>query len=231
MVDASQVRAGSRVLEIGCGTGQLSVALAGRGIELVAVELGRNLAALATRNLARFPHARVEVGSFEAWELPAQKFDAVMCASAFHWLDPEIRYAKCARALRRGGALAILHVHHVRGGTPSFFADTQPSYRRWGLSDDTPVELPDPNELPNTYPELDDRPEFASVQRHRFQIATSHTSTSYVGWLSTDSLVNSVDRESRRGFLADIEQLIASRYDGAVERNFVYEVIVAEQVS
>jgi SAM-dependent methyltransferase len=229
MVSASGVRAGSLVLEIGCGTGQLSVPLAERGVELVAVELGSNLAAIARRNLERFPNARVEVGSFDEWEPPDQELDAVMCASAFHWLDPEIRYTKCARALRRGGALAILHVHHVRGGTPGFFADTQPIYRRWGLSDDTFVELPDPNTMPDAYPELDERAEFDEVERHRFEIARRHTAASYVGWLRTDSLVNSVDRDSRRAFLGEIEDLITSSYGGSVERNFLYEVIVARR--
>lgn len=229
MVSASGVGAGSRVLEIGCGTGQLSVPLAERGVELVALELGPNLAAIAARNLERFQDVRVEVVSFEAWEPPAQEFDAVMCASAFHWLDPELRYTKCAQALRRSGALTILHVHHVRGGTPGFFADTQPSYRRWGLSDDTPFELPDPNTSPDTYPDLNERPEFSSVERHRFEIARRYTATSYVGWLRTDSLVNSVDRESRRGLLEEIEHLITSRYNGSVERSFLHEVIVARR--
>jgi len=51
------------------------------------------------------------------------------------------------------------------------------------------------------------------------------------GWLRTDSLVNSVDEESRGGFLDDMDRLISLRYDGAVERNFLYEVIVARPAS
>jgi 16S rRNA A1518/A1519 N6-dimethyltransferase RsmA/KsgA/DIM1 with predicted DNA glycosylase/AP lyase activity len=61
VVTASRLRRGSRVLEIGCGTGQLSVPLAQQGAELVAVELGPNLAAIARRNLADFPAGPVAV--------------------------------------------------------------------------------------------------------------------------------------------------------------------------
>jgi SAM-dependent methyltransferase len=231
VVAASTLRRGSRVLEIGCGTGQLSVPLAELGVEVVAVELGPQLAALAERNLERFPDARVLVGSFEEWQLPDRRFDAVICASAFHWLDGELRYSKCAAALRPGGALTILQVHHVRGGTTGFFADTQPYYRRWGLSDDPTFELPDPTELPPAHPELDRRIEFTAVERFRFEVPMRHTTDSYIGWLTTDSLVNSVDDESRAGFLDDIERLISRRYDGAVERNLVYELIVARRAS
>jgi hypothetical protein len=47
----------------------------------------------------------------------------------------------------------------------------------------------------------------------------------------TDSLVNSLDDHSRRGFLEDIERLIESKYNGTVARNFVYEVIAAQRTS
>src|SRR5688572_7761630 len=55
LVELAGIGPGCRVLEIGCGTGQATVPLAERGCDIVAVELGAELAAIATRNLARFP--------------------------------------------------------------------------------------------------------------------------------------------------------------------------------
>jgi hypothetical protein len=54
-----------------------------------------------------------------------------------------------------------------------------------------------------------------------------HSTDSYVGWLRTDSLVNSLDDGARRGFLADIGRLIRTKYDGTVVRNFSYDIVVA----
>jgi SAM-dependent methyltransferase len=231
VIASSDLRQGSSVLEIGCGTGQLSVPLAKHGVELVAIELGPHLAALARRNLAEFPNARVEVGAFEEWQLPMHKFDAVVSASAFHWLDPAVRYSKAAEALRPEGFLTILHVHHVRGGTPGFFVDTQPYYIRWGLSDDPFFQPTAPADVPTMYPELDELQEFSSVERQGFEIPTRYSTASYIGWLRTDSLVNSLDDEARRGFLRDIEQLIDAKYHGTVARNFVYDLTVARRAS
>ena len=215
------------MLEIGCGTGQLSVPLARQGVQLVAVELGSNMAAIARRNLTGFPAARVEVAGFEQWRLPAQPFDAVVAASALHWIDPQVRLPKAASALRPGGILTVVQGHYVKGGTLGFIADTQACYLRWGLSDDPSFEPTAPEDPPIMYPELEEVPEFEKVQRHRFEIPTHHTTDSYVGWLKTDSLILSLDPLPRQGFLDDIQKLIDTRYDGAVLRNFVYDVIAA----
>jgi SAM-dependent methyltransferase len=99
-----------RVLEIGCGTGKLTHALAARGLEVEAVEPGVNLAALALR---RVPQLRVHQGRFEDVELPLGAYDAVFSATAFHWIDPEVGWTKAAAVLRRRGRIALLTYLYV----------------------------------------------------------------------------------------------------------------------
>jgi SAM-dependent methyltransferase len=125
------LKPGSRVLELGCGTGQASIPLARRGFEVVAVELGGGLADVARRNLASFPAVDVVNAAFETWPLPPAPFEAVLAATAFHWLDPAVRVGKAADALRPSGALAVIATHHVAGGTEQFFAEVQRCYERW----------------------------------------------------------------------------------------------------
>jgi SAM-dependent methyltransferase len=232
VIELAHLQEASTVLEIGCGTGQLSVPIAMHGVDLVAIELGPRLATRAQRNLAPYPNARVEVSAFEDWRLGSEKFDAVISATAFHWLDPATRFSKSAEALRPGGVLVIVHTHHVRGGgSPDFDADTQSYYVKWGLHGGPSFLPPTASSLPLMYPELDDLPEFSSVERRRFEIARRYSTASYVGWLETDSLVNTLDAESRRDFLDAIHQLIEAKYGGVVDRNYVYEVIAAQRGS
>ena len=103
VVSLSGILPGSRVLEIGCGTGQATLPLARRGYRILCVELGENLAAVACRNLAPYPWAEVRTGDFEGFPLQEGAFDLTVSATAFHWLDPAVAYPKVARALRPGG--------------------------------------------------------------------------------------------------------------------------------
>jgi SAM-dependent methyltransferase len=100
---AAAVTPGARVLEIGCGTGQATVALAERGYRILAVELGAEMAMVARRNLARFDSVEVVTAAFEDWPLPDEPFDVVFSATAFHWVDPAVRVSKSADALRPRG--------------------------------------------------------------------------------------------------------------------------------
>ena len=97
---------GSPVLEVGCGTGQLTESLAPSGCALTAIDIGPSMIAAARRHLAG-AGIRFQVVSFEDLEARPASFDLVVAGAAFHWIDPEVRFAKAARLLRRGGWLAV----------------------------------------------------------------------------------------------------------------------------
>jgi hypothetical protein len=84
---------------------------------------------------------------------------------------------------------------------------------------------------PMMYPELEGRTEFGVIQRHRFEIPRQHSAESYVGWLKTDSLIATLDRDARDGSFDDIASLIDAKFNGMVSRNFLYEIISAQRIS
>jgi SAM-dependent methyltransferase len=98
---------GARILEIGCGTGQATRSFASLGFHVRCLEPGPALARIARERLASFPHVEVVGSSFETWPLEPEAFDLVFSAQAFHWIAPEIPFAKSAAALRPGGGLAV----------------------------------------------------------------------------------------------------------------------------
>ena len=99
----------SRVLEVGCGTGQLTERLAGFGFSLTAIDIGPSMVAEARHRL-NGPDVEFQVASFEDFPAAEASFDLIVSAAAFHWVDPEVRYRKSAQLLRPGAWLALLDI-------------------------------------------------------------------------------------------------------------------------
>ena len=102
------IGSGDQVLEVGCGSGQLTRGLVARGLRVTALEPGQSLIALARRNLAGAGAVEFVNAQFEDVLLPRERFQAVFAASAFHWVDPEVSWQKAADVLVPGGTLALL---------------------------------------------------------------------------------------------------------------------------
>ncbi|HEX7051205.1 MAG TPA: methyltransferase domain-containing protein [Longimicrobiales bacterium] len=218
---------GTRVLEIGPGTGQLSVPLAERGAFLVAVERGPNLANVLRRRLSRFDHAAVVVADFDRWDAPPASFDVVVAATAFHWLDPSTRVLKAAKILRPGGSLAIVQTRWgVATCDDPFFAASQACYSRWYPNHDPTYRQIRPEDVPDPCVELSIA-EFAHVVHRRYLCDREYSATAYCELLSTFSDVISLEDERRAGFLACMSRLIDSRFGGRIVRHDLHDLCVA----
>lgn len=88
LIDMANHPAGSMVLEIGSGTGQLT-------------------AGLLRVNPGAYPYLEVRVETFEGFDTTA-KCPALFAANAFHWLDPAVSYAKAETLLLAKGALCLI---------------------------------------------------------------------------------------------------------------------------
>ena len=82
-----------RAVDLGCGTGQASVALAAHFSEVVGLDPSADQIARAK------PHPRVSyrVAPAEATGLERESADLVIAAQAFHWFDPERLHPELAR--------------------------------------------------------------------------------------------------------------------------------------
>jgi SAM-dependent methyltransferase len=111
MLAFSSIAPDSRVLEIGYGTGKATVSVAKRGIRVDAVELGVNLAAVASNNCTEWPRVSVTASDFESTSLPQGAYDLVFSAQAFHWINPKVRLSMTCKLLRSNGSLALLYIY------------------------------------------------------------------------------------------------------------------------
>jgi trans-aconitate 2-methyltransferase len=105
VLDRLSPRDGERILDIGCGTGRLTLALQDRApaARVIATDRSPAMVAEAAKTLA----GRVPVVEADGICLPFQPvFDAVFSTATFHWIRDHVRlFAEIHRGLLSGGRL------------------------------------------------------------------------------------------------------------------------------
>lgn len=219
----------SRVLEIGCGTGKATLPLARLGCTVVGVELSPEMAAIARHNLRDFPGVTVEVAAFEDWQPPAEPFDLVLAASAFHWVDPGVRFAKSAGVLRPGGALAVIGNDHVAGGTERFFVDAQDCYERFDPSTPPGLRQTPAADLPDDPTEFDESRLFGPVIFRRYAWEQEYRTREYMDLLLTYSGHRALPPPAREGLLACLADLIDRDHGGRISKAYLTRLALARR--
>jgi SAM-dependent methyltransferase len=110
----ARIGPGDRVLEIGCGTGQLTRSLLDRGLRVTAVEPGGKLIAVAAEKLKETGDVEFVNARLEDARLPRERYKAVFSASAIHWAEPDLSWRRIADALAPDGTLALLQYFGLR---------------------------------------------------------------------------------------------------------------------
>lgn len=104
-LDAAQVGAGMRVLDVCSGQGVLAAGAARRGADVCGLDFAEEVVALARRNV---PGVAFERGDAQALPYPDGSFDAVLCGyGIMHLPAPDQALAEMRRVLKRGGRVAL----------------------------------------------------------------------------------------------------------------------------
>jgi len=226
LIELTHLPANARIMEIGCGTGQITVPLAERGYEIVAVELGENLARIAAANLEPYPHVRVTHSAFEEWVYDAKSFDLVLAAQTLHWIDPEIGYPKIHRLLKDQGHLAVVY-NLFRGSEGSIYRDLDRIYR-----DCFPQQ--DERDAPRSLQENVARTQASIRDSGLFQEAfvwqcpwvETYTTDRYMKLLDTFSDHRALEDETRKRMYQEVRDII-DKHGGTIERPLLATLLLA----
>ncbi len=113
LMAAAGVKAGDRVLDVGCGPGyfvRMLAAAVGRTGSAVGLDAAPEMIDYARRKARRLTNCRFESGSAEALPFPDASFDVVVSSLMLHHLPDELRphaAAEMKRVLRPGGTMLL----------------------------------------------------------------------------------------------------------------------------
>ena len=184
---------GTRVLDVGAGTGKLTRVLVAAGFDIVAVEPG---GAMLDQLRLAVPEAEAHEAPAEAIPLPDASVDAAFAAQAFHWFDRERALPELQRVVRPGGGLVLV-------------------WNWWDERDPLQAELGSvvgyAGLAPYREPELPSPPWFEEVGRTVVETVTDSSPGEIVAGLSTTSRFLVAEPEERERCLREVHS-VASRY-------------------
>jgi SAM-dependent methyltransferase len=235
------------VLEIGCGTGQLTRSLAELGVDLRCLEPGSALAQTASSNLANFRNVEVIQATFEEAAEEPGAFDLVVSATAFHWIDPRLSFAKAAALLRPGGFLGLLTNAHGSGGSQAEVAAEVQALHRELAPDVGGWEFPSAEEIDKTARQGGDIAAVWHRLERKFErppavgeffeppfvaifpwLAHYHTEE-YLAMLATHSSYALMDPARRAALFGRIGELVDGRLNGHVTKQYVSVMALARR--
>lgn len=123
----------SRVLDLGCGTGQLTVPLSSYFEQAVGVDINAEMIEQARRESLRQGIDNVEWHHMPAEEVDRlhQPYDLIVSGNSFHWMDRELILNKSYELLNDKGGMVILAGNSVWNGEQDWQRRTVQVIRKW----------------------------------------------------------------------------------------------------
>lgn len=141
IISYSNINRSSKVVEVGCGTGQATEAFLKTGCSLCAVEPGENLSKYTQYKYRNYCNLSVENIKFEDYSIEANSIDLIYSATAFHWIDECIGYKKAYDSLKEGGIIALFwNRPFVNKKDDPLHVRIQEIYKKYGETYEEPVE-------------------------------------------------------------------------------------------
>ncbi len=221
VVEIAQLSTNSKILELGCGTGTATTSFAQLGYSMICLEPNPDFFQLVQQNCQPYLNVEIQNTSFEEWTPDFNNFDAVLAASSFHWISPEIGYPKAANALKENGYLILL-----------WNKELQPSYEVYqSLSEVYQVHAPslDRYEDQETQQEIlkelgsmiIDSGQFKDLKFGYVKSEVVYSADEYLTLLNTYSPYLKLTSQNKEALFTDLKQRIENDFGGSLQLSYI----------
>jgi len=224
----SEIPDEGRILEIGCGPGKATLPFARRGYAMLCLELGTALADLARQNCRPYPQVKIQTTAFETWPVQAGSFDLVISAQAFHWIAPEVGYAKIARALKPSGTMALFWNQYPYPDTEFYRALDELYQAQAPQIAQSAQELSWEEKIARREAELNESGYFERAVVKRYPWSATYQADQYLKLLNTHSDHRNLDGATRQKLFVAIRALI-EQFGGTVEKPYLAVLYLARK--
>ncbi|MCD4817350.1 MAG: class I SAM-dependent methyltransferase [Candidatus Cloacimonetes bacterium] len=205
IIQLSKIQSNGKILEIGCGTGKITFPFAKQGYKITGLEKGSSLAEFTIMSLKNFLKVDIKNISFEDWEPESERYDIVLSAQAFHWIEPDYGLVKANQILYKNGSLCLIW-NLDRSNTTQFWKLTNPIYEKYLPSNKSNKSLD--NFVRIYEKKINAMDIFEMVQLKSYKWEKKYQKEEYLGLLKTFSDHMTLEESKRVEFFSEIEKII-----------------------
>lgn len=223
------IKSGTRILEIGSGTGKLTFPLLATGASITAVEPGVKLAAFLEKKVASVENVAVVNRDFESFSQRPSGFDVVVAATSYHWLEPGTRVGKIASILNDSGRLAIIDTYHLSSVKDDFSEKSQRCYRECYPDSDEEHHYPEPSKIMESWGRWKNEisTEFELGYSESYIQEILYSSSNYDKLLRTFSDVILLEPERREKLISCLTGMIKDEFSDWISKRYLWQLSVA----
>lgn len=226
LADRCGLGPGSRVLEIGPGTGQATLPMLDHGATVVAVEPGPLMAERLRERVADRDCIVVE-SNFEAASLDGP-FHLAVAATSFHWVDPTVGIGRLAELLPPGAWLALWWnvFRDIGPHDEAFFDHLQPIARRF-QTDERVQAVTHALDEPSRRAEIEAGDRFELTDVLSFAWPITHDAASLRALFASFSDWSTLPEPDRSRALDDVAAIVDDHFGGSIERRYTTQLYLA----
>ena len=225
IIKKADLCAGSKLLEIGAGSGKATEQFANFGFEMLCIDPGEDL---VKKGNDKFHDKNIKfiVSRFEDYAASAEYFDAIVSAQAFHWVPKPLGFEKCFATLKEGGFLFLFWNIEIIKDT-DFDRELLRILEKFSAFTSAVLEENYEKRMATISSEISESGFFACPEITHSHWEKAYTAEEYFGFVSTGNVFIQNSEEVKKACLEELK-LLAEKYNG-IKRQYVCELYSAQK--
>ena len=227
VIKKTGIKKGSKIVEIGAGSGKATELFAGKGFHILCIEPGEDLVKIGND---KFKDDTIEFkcSRFEHYDFSDQDWDVVLAAQAFHWVPQPQGYEKCASILKSNGHLAVFWNMYITYDNELDNELIAISNKYGGFADFL-SESDCETRINSIVSEIENSKLFSKPKVFRKLWEQNYTADEYFGFALTGNRFIQKSDDEKAAAYQDIVSL-SNKYNGIIKRPYLCVLYLAEKL-
>lgn len=223
-----EINADSDVLEIGIGTGKATLPILKTNCHVAAIEPGGNLTEVCKEKYKGYNNFSIYNTTLQEYECPAESFDLIYSATAFHWIPEEYGYKRVYELLKKGGVFSRFAYHAGSDKKrPQLTHEIQELYKKYMHQTGERREYSE--DEARSLAELAAKYGFVDTKYKMYSFTKDFTADEYMKLLHTYSDHMRLEEPDRNGLLNGIYDVI-NRHGGVITVYYTIDLQLARKL-